>query len=77
MLYPSNPNFQKPLADFIYEGELILSVLPFNLKNSLSIIDEQKELNNILATINKTSTYDLQAQQLNIAAEDGIQYGDS
>jgi 5-methylcytosine-specific restriction enzyme subunit McrC len=77
LLYPSNPNFQKPLEDFIYEGELILSVLPFNLKNSLSKTDEQKELNNILASINKTSTYDLQAQQLNMAAEDGIQYGDS
>ena len=29
LLYPSNPNFQKPLDDFIYEGELILSVAPF------------------------------------------------
>ena len=77
LLYPSNPNFQKPLADFIYEGELILSVLPFNLKNSLSKIDEQKELNNILASINKTSTHHLQAQQLNMAAEDRIQYGDN
>ena len=51
LLYPSNPNFQKPLEDFIYEGELILSVLPFNLKNSLSKTDEQKELNNILVSI--------------------------
>ena len=51
LLYPSNPDFQKPLEDFIYEGELVLSVLPFNLKNSLSKIDEQKELNNILASI--------------------------
>ena len=51
LLYPSNPDFQQPLEDFIYEGELVLSVLPFNLKNSLSKIDEQKELNNILASI--------------------------
>ena len=77
LLYPSNPNFQKPLDDFIYEGELILSVLPFNLKNSLSKNDEQKELNNILASISKTTMYDLQVQQLNMAAEDGIEYGDS
>ena len=77
LLYPSNPNFQKPLEDFIYEGELILSVVPFNLKNSLSIIDEQNELNNILSSINKTSTYNLQAQQLTTAADDGIQYRDS
>ena len=77
LLYPSNPNFQKPLEDFIYEGELILSVVPFNLKNSLSKIDEQNELNNILSSINKTSTYNLQAQQLTTAADDGIQYRDS
>lgn len=76
LLYPSNPNFLKPLEDFIYEGELILSVVPFNLKNSLSKIDEQNELNKILASINKTSTYKVQAQQLTTAADDGIQYGD-
>ena len=77
LLYPSNPNFQNPLDDFIYEGELVLSVLPFNLKNALSKIDEQNELNKILAAVSKTKMYDLQAQQLNMAAEDGIQYGDS
>lgn len=77
LLYPSNPNFQKPLEDFIYEGELILSVIPFNLKTTLSKIDEQKELNNILTSINKTSTYNLQAQELNMAAEDRMQYGDN
>ena len=54
LLYPSNPNFQKPLEDFIYEGELILSVLPFNLKNSLSKNDEQKEFNKILVSTSKT-----------------------
>lgn len=77
LLYPSNPNFQKPLDDFIYEGELVLSVLPFNLKNSLSKRDEQKELNKILGSISKTTMYYLQDQTLNMAAEDKIKYGDS
>lgn len=76
LLYPSNPNFQKPLDDFIYEGELVLSVLPFNLKNSLSKRDEQKELNKILGSISKTTMYYLQDQTLNMAAEDKIKYGD-
>lgn len=69
LLYPSNPNFQKPLADFIYEGELVLCVLPFNLKYSLSKKEEQKELNKILASISKTSIYDLQVQSLTMADE--------
>lgn len=50
LLYPSNPNFQKPIDNFIYEGELILNVIPFDLKNVLSRNDEQKELKKI--TIN-------------------------
>ena len=62
LLYPSNPNFQKPLDDFIYEGELVLSVLPFNLKNSLSKNDEQKELNKILASTSRAKIYDLQVK---------------
>ncbi len=77
LLYPSNPNFQKPLDDFIYEGELVLSVLPFNLKNSLSKSDEQKELNKILGSISKKTIYYLQDETLNMAAEDKIKYGDS
>lgn len=48
LLYPANPNFQKPLHDFIYEGELVLSVIPFNLKNCLSIDKEIAELNRIM-----------------------------
>ena len=52
LIYPSNPNFLKPLDDFIYEGELILSVVPFNLKNSLSRCDEQKELNKLMEKLN-------------------------
>ena len=77
LLYPSNPNFQKPLDDFIYEGELVLSVLPFNLKNSLSKRDEQKELNKILGSISKTTMYYLQYKTLNMAAEDKIKYADN
>lgn len=75
LLYPSNPNFQKPLDDFIYEGELTLSVIPFNLKNSLSKIDEQNELNKILALISTTPIYKLQNETFSIAAEDKPEYG--
>jgi 5-methylcytosine-specific restriction enzyme subunit McrC len=57
LLYPSNPNFQKPLDNFIYEGELILSVFPFNLKNSLSKNDEQKEVNKLMNKINNSLVY--------------------
>ena len=31
LLYPSNPNFTKKLENFIYEGDLILEVIPFDL----------------------------------------------
>jgi len=74
LLYPSNLNFQRPLDDFIYEGELVLSVLPFNLKNSLSIRDEQKELNKILGLIRKTKVHYLHPTQLNMAAEEKRTY---
>ena len=77
LLYPSNPNFEKPLDDFIYEGELVLSVIPFNLKNSLSKSDEQKELTKILASITKTTVYELGAHPLNIAAEGNTNYGNN
>jgi 5-methylcytosine-specific restriction enzyme subunit McrC len=77
LLYPSNPNFQKPLDEFIYEGELVLSVLPFNLKNALSKRDEQKELDKIFGSISRSTKYYQPDQSLNIAAEDKIKYGDS
>jgi 5-methylcytosine-specific restriction enzyme subunit McrC len=31
LLYPSNPNFTNKLDNFIYEGDLILEVIPFDL----------------------------------------------
>ena len=31
LLYPSNPNFTKKLDNFIYEGDLVLEVIPFDL----------------------------------------------
>lgn len=52
LLYPSNPNFENPLDDFIYERELVLSVFPFDLKSCLSKEDEQIELTKILDLIN-------------------------
>ncbi len=77
LLYPSNPNFKKQLDDFIYEGELVLIVVPFDLKNSLSKNDEQKEMNKILGSISKTTMYYLQDQTLNMAAEDKSAYRNS
>ena len=70
LLYPSNPDFQNPLDEFIYDGELVLNVIPFDLKKSLSKIDEQKELTKILVATSKTLLYELQEQPLNIAAEE-------
>lgn len=70
LLYPSNPNFQNPLDEFIYEGELVLNVIPFDLKKSLSKIDEQKELTKILVATRKPLLYGLQKQPLNLAAEE-------
>ena len=54
LLYPSNPNFQKPIDNFIYEGELILNVIPFDLKNVLSRNDEQKELKKVMMKLNNS-----------------------
>ena len=53
LIYPSNPNFQNSLDEFIYEGELILNVIPFDLKKSLSKEDERKEVSKILETTRK------------------------
>ena len=54
LLYPSNPNFQKPIDNFIYEGELILNVIPFDLKNVLYRNDEQKELKKVMMKLNNS-----------------------
>lgn len=54
LLYPSNPNFQKPLQDFIYEGELILSVMPFNLESCLSNDKEIEEFNRIMQNLDNS-----------------------
>lgn len=54
LLYPSTPNFQKPLQNFVYEGDLVLSVLPFNLKNCLSEEGEIRELNKFMKSLKAT-----------------------
>lgn len=74
LLYPSNPNFLKSLDSFIYEGDLILQVIPFNLENSLSKIDEENEINKVLISLIKRNTIDYkQNDSLNLAAEDSEQ----
>ena len=81
LLYPTNPNFQYPLENFIYEGELVLNVLPFNLKNSLSKHDEEEEVKKILKLIYKSKISSSQTGQLKlnyesnkIAAEEDLNY---
>jgi 5-methylcytosine-specific restriction enzyme subunit McrC len=74
LLYPSNPNFQKPIEDFIYEGDLVLRVLPFDLKKSLSKQDEHNEVKNILKLNTKTPVYSLQIKPSRRAAEDETKY---
>ncbi|WP_243348435.1 McrC family protein [Parabacteroides sp. FAFU027] len=43
LLYPCNPNFTKKLDHFIYEGDLKLEVIPFNLTK-----DEKEQIENII-----------------------------
>lgn len=57
LLYPSNPNFKKPLDKFIYEGELVLSVIPFDLKKSLSKNEEKEAIINILKATSASGSY--------------------
>lgn len=44
LLYPSNPSFTKKLDKFIYEGDLILEVVPFDFND-----DEKTQIEAILA----------------------------
>ena len=60
LLYPKNKNFTKPLDDFIYDGDLVLRVMPFDLKKSLDRVDEEKEINKVLKEISKPSIGELQ-----------------
>lgn len=43
LLYPSNPNFSTKLDSFIYEGDLVLEVIPFDFNKS-----EELAIKNIL-----------------------------
>ena len=52
LIYPSNPNFKNPIESFIYENNLVLNVLPFDLKSCLSNNDELKELDKIISFLN-------------------------
>jgi 5-methylcytosine-specific restriction enzyme subunit McrC len=77
LLYPKNKNFIKPLDDFIYDGDLVLGVMPFDLKTSLDKSEEEKEINKVLKASIKTSIYRLQLPQINMAAEDNNEYENS
>lgn len=76
LLYPENPKFQKPLDDFIYEGDLILSVIPFDIKKSISKNEEKKEVQKILDIICYNRIYDTQIDHIYMAAEDEIEYNE-
>ncbi len=73
-IYPSNPNFLKPLEEFIYEGDLVMHVIPFNLKSSLRKVDENNELTNIFSILNKYKKNDNVPTYLNMVAEDLTKY---
>ena len=62
LLYPSNPDFKNSLEKFIYDGELTLNVIPFDLNKSLSKEDEKKEVIKILETTAKFDSSDYQAK---------------
>ena len=44
LVYPANPNFTKPLDNFIYEGDLKLKVLPFDFT-----INEEKQIQDMIS----------------------------
>ncbi len=46
LLYPSNPNFSNKLENFIYEGDLTLEAIPFDLSGNEE--HQQKQIENIL-----------------------------
>lgn len=46
LLYPSNPNFSSKLDNFIYEGDLALEAVPFDLSGNEE--HQQKQIENIL-----------------------------
>ena len=48
LLYPENENFRKPLANFNYEGDLILDVIPF----SFDKYKEESQIKDILKLLN-------------------------
>jgi 5-methylcytosine-specific restriction enzyme subunit McrC len=75
LLYPSNPKFLKPLDEFIYEGELLMHVIPFDIKNSLSKEDENKELSIVFTMLNKSKTFNFGPYYNNMAAEEDSKYG--
>lgn len=77
LLYPENPKFQKPLDDFIYEGDLILSVIPFDIKKTISKKEEKKEVQKIIDIICYNRIYDTQIDHIYMAAEDEIEYNES
>ena len=59
LLYPKTKNFTTPLDDFIYDGNLVLGVIPFNLKASLDKSEEKKEIHKVLKLISKKLQYNL------------------
>lgn len=62
LLYPMNPDFQSPLEDFIYEGDLVLRIIPFDLSKSLSKTQEKLAIENILKAVNEKYTDNTQSQ---------------
>ena len=62
LLYPENENFKKKLDNFIYEGDLVLDVIPFSFEDG----KEEEQIHNILELI--TPENEVQENGINAAA---------
>jgi len=76
LLYPKNPNFKTALDDFIYEADLVLRVIPFDLEKALSnnVNELKDEVKSILNIRNEIDIYNIQNSPLSVAAEGQTQY---
>lgn len=69
LIYPANPKFLKPLDEFVYEGELAMNIIPFNLTNILNEYGEPMEISKIFNAFHKLRIYNISQNYNSIAAE--------
>jgi len=74
IIYPKSDQFNEPLDDFIYEGDLILNIMPFDLQCAINTDLEKDEVNRIIEKSRKINTYKLFESRIGIAAEPKTEY---